>query len=334
MKSYVNMITFEMLNSITLKRRNSLYLNSPYYHTDGKVEIKPYLLTLNIKLAQLGYTINELTCNTLCELKTYNESHVKQDMMACYNAVKKYVGDDVKHDPMYIGFPEEVIDMDESELIVNAILHYWSDGTFFVNEEDRQKFLAEYNNDNLDFEAIEKMSSCRKLGVIDDTAELKVIFDNLISSKAPLSEDDKKDLDIYFKYFYIPSVDDVPEIGYKENTIFIMSEIFKYHKTNINPNCFKNTFKTATDVLRLYVILSEGDVSLAKPCRFVNLPNGIYRFMFEILDKIPSNQLVEDFFKYPEQWKRIGEKIHPNKHKMKYKNVFNAFKLLRDGKHI
>ena len=202
MKSYVNMITFEMLNSITLKRRNSLYLNSPYYHTDGKVEIKPYLLTLNIKLAQLGYTINELTCNTLCELKTYNESHVKQDMMACYNAVKKYVGDDVKHDPMYIGFPEEVIDMDESELIVNAILHYWSDGTFFVNEEDRQKFLAEYNNDNLDFEAIEKMSSCRKLGVIDDTAELKVIFDNLISSKAPLSEDDKKDLDIYFKYFY------------------------------------------------------------------------------------------------------------------------------------
>ena len=332
MKSYVNSETFEMLNDITLKRRNSLYLNSPYYHLHGNVEIKPYLMTLNIKLAQLGYTINGAACNALYDLKTQNESHVKQDMIACYNAVKKYVGDDVKYVPMYTGFPEEVINMSDAELIVNAILHYWSAGTFFVNEEERQKFLVDYNDDDsLDFEAIEKMSSCKKLDVINDTTELKTIFDNLISSKTSLSEDDKKDLDIYFKHFYIASVDDVPEIGYKENMAFVMSEIFKYHKTNINPNCFKNSLKTATDVLRLHAALSDGDVSLAKPCRFVNLPNGIYKFMLEILDRIPSKQLLEDFFRYPEQWKRIGEKLHPGKYKMKYQNVANAFKLLRSG---
>ena len=94
----------------------------------------------------------------------------------------------------------------------------------------------------------------------------------------------------------------------------------------------KRYFKTATDVLRLYVALSDGDVSLSSPTRFINLSRKFRRNIMNLLESCGKN-LTEDMFRYREQWLRVGEKIHPfSYNNKKYNHTIAAFDFIRNKK--
>jgi hypothetical protein len=70
---------------------------------------------------------------------------------------------------------------------------------------------------------------------------------------------------------------------------------------------------TVTDVLRLVAAVSGGDVTLETPTRFRSLPRAERRLIMAALDAVVSGNPAKlgDVPQYKEEWKRVGERLHP-----------------------
>ena len=340
---------FDKLNEILFKRRQSLYLQIYPVNLDKAdvsvidKELKAFVerhdfmfsikrinlvTTLNIKLAQLGYTIHPQDSNILID--TYTSSDINSQFKSYINTVNKFVGNDKTYIPMYPGFPEQVINMDESELEVNAFLHYLTNGKFFANEDERMNYAVNRPETDV-MDIIEEIPFKKKIDIITNDEEICEIFYNLMSAPTSLSADDKEDIEFFLNNLYEPEDGPLPEISFKENAMFVVANLLK---TTTDINTFSNNIKTATDVLRLYTALSDGDVSLASPTRFKNLPNRYYRFMLNCLNDMAEKnlkQVISDMFMYDEEWKRIGEKLHPGREGHQYDSIKKAFAAVRNG---
>jgi hypothetical protein len=71
---------------------------------------------------------------------------------------------------------------------------------------------------------------------------------------------------------------------------------------------------TPTDVLRIAAELSGGDVTLATVTRFRSLPRPQRRVLLAALDTVVGNApgKLADVSRHAEQWKRLGERLHPH----------------------
>lgn len=68
---------------------------------------------------------------------------------------------------------------------------------------------------------------------------------------------------------------------------------------------------TPDDVLRLAAELCGGDVTLRTPTRFVSLPRPQRRLLLAALGRVADGRLG-DVPRHAEQWKRLGERLHPH----------------------
>jgi hypothetical protein len=68
---------------------------------------------------------------------------------------------------------------------------------------------------------------------------------------------------------------------------------------------------TPTDVLRIAAELSDGDLTLATATPFRSLPRAQRRVLLGALDGMAGGKLA-DVSKHAEQWKRLGERLHPH----------------------
>lgn len=66
---------------------------------------------------------------------------------------------------------------------------------------------------------------------------------------------------------------------------------------------------TATDVLRLAVGMSAGDVSLREPCKLRKFARAERRFLVDLLEG--AAHLEDDFARRPERFKRLVRQLHP-----------------------
>jgi len=73
---------------------------------------------------------------------------------------------------------------------------------------------------------------------------------------------------------------------------------------------------TVTDVLRLACALSDGDVTLVEPTRFRSLSRPVRRALLAALDAViaASPAKLADVGVHREQWKRLGERLHPHEY--------------------
>ncbi|MFB9197646.1 hypothetical protein ACFFWA_32290 [Actinomadura verrucosospora] len=73
---------------------------------------------------------------------------------------------------------------------------------------------------------------------------------------------------------------------------------------------------TVTDVLRLACALSDGDVTLQEPTRFVSMPRPTRRALLAALDGVVRDDpgKLGDVAARREPWKRLGERLHPHEH--------------------
>jgi hypothetical protein len=69
---------------------------------------------------------------------------------------------------------------------------------------------------------------------------------------------------------------------------------------------------TVTDVLRLACGCSGGDVTLATPTRFRSFRRAERRALLQALDAVASPAKLGDVPRHREQWKRLGERLHPH----------------------
>ena len=225
--------------------------------------------------------------------------------------LRELVGADKVYEPFYPNFPEQVAEMDDAEIIVNAIIHYASEGTIFPDypKEARFPLLGDY--------------PLKEIGICSDKDIMKV-FTNLLGSSVSVSAQDRQDISWFLNNTeyskYLP--EDIPM---KENKAFFGSELLKMGDIE----SAKHLYRTATDVLRLIAGMSNGDISLSDTLKVRKMNRSERRFIMDLLSNCGS--LEEDMFRYRALWVIVGEIIHPGEYSKiaKYHKVVDAFKSIR-----
>ncbi|RXI96746.1 cytoplasmic protein [Anaerobacillus alkaliphilus] len=267
------------------------------------------LATATKNLEALGFMFSP---ELLTELRTMEDSQFISFYTKLIPILKNAVGAHVEYKPMYPNFPTSVMEAEEAELYLNAIIHYYTNLLPF--EEKRERFpLFEKTNLRM-----------LQLASIKDFYQ---IIRGLISAKTSLSATDQAEV-----LWSIRNSSDVStvlpeEIPMKETIAFVVATLLTEGKMNVNE--ISHYFKTATDVLRLAVALSEGDVSLAGTTKFKKFKRSERRFLLTLLDRMKNP--TEDMLKYKGQWIRLGEILHPGEYKNNFQNAYQAFTIIRNN---
>ncbi len=270
-----------------------------------------YVATLNKNVEALGYTFAPEVLKAMAKLDLgdlivlYNKTI---DVLKTLKGVKDYR-------PMYPNFPQQVMDMSEFELYSNAILHYVSSWVEDVTNNSDYIWLPTY--DKLTREPLQDKVKLTliKLGKESDVDEL---FTNIIGSNTSISQTDKDDLKAYLAE---GNVNLPKEIPHKEVLAYVGSLLLDKIDTHY--------FKTSTDVLRLAVALSGGDVSLAEPTKFRNFKRSERRYLLALLEN--TTNMTEDMLGWKNRWIKLGERLHPGEYQQFAKANF-SFDVLRNNK--
>lgn len=293
-----------MKNEILLRRKNRIIATRE--NATGKNT--QYVATIMKNVEGLGFTFSK-------ELFEVLETLTKEELQDFYKEIipmlKEMVGANVIYRPMYPNFPESVMEADAIDLYINAMVHYWSNGTLFPQEEKNERLPL--------FE--ETKVKVIGLGTEQD---LKDIFTNLCQSKTSISETDKEDLSWMFMNM---SVQLPAEIPLKENAA-IIGKLYLENYLFATAKDIQKYCKTATDVLRLITAMSDGDVSLATNTKFRSFKRKERRFLLKLLENCGG--IEENMLRYKNRWLRVGERLHPAEYKQ-FVKVNTAFDKLRNN---
>ena len=133
-------------------------------------------------------------------------------------------------------------------------------------------------------------------------SEADALYLRLAGSAVPLSADDTETLRLLAEACI--GLEQPGEILVRETRAIINAVRLRAHAAPF--------VTTVTDVLRLACELSGADVSLQKPPRFRSLPRRVRAALMAALDQVAEGPKLADVNQYAEQWKRLGERIHPH----------------------
>lgn len=240
---------------------------------ENKWNLPTLAQTTQANLMQFGYVLSE---------KAYSAvSHSTKEWVTNFNEeVIGYIHSRTGgsgYTPFYKNFPQQVLGMGAMETLYNAILHYWSEGTWepYYEEIKREVGFEYVNYTVLDLFSEEDFTN---------------IFTNLVTANTSLSNDDKKAVEWFLDNGYVPP----KNIPFKETLCMLIARGAAL-PSNVN------------DILRTAVYMSGGDVSMATSTKFRNFTRVERRFIISLFQ---DNSDIRDMVKFREQWLRLGEKIH------------------------
>lgn len=301
------------MNTIYLRRKNKVILDA-----GNNIVSLEHLATLLKNLDDLGYTLSEELLEIVATLPL-------KGLVSFYSKtvedLKVMVGDHVEHNPMYPNFPKQVMNMSEAELYFNAMVHYFG------------RWMGVRLIPHTDVDNREELAEETKLKIIDlgTREDYKSIFTNLVSSNTSLSETDKEDINWFIRVLGDPTgqrdliTPIMPDrIPMREN-VALVAGLFMERGLAVDELLSKH-IKTATDVLRLAVSMSDGDVSLATSTKFRNFKRKERRMLLSLLENCKN--VTDDMIRYKERWKRLGERLHPFENKGRYTKCCKAFSVI------
>lgn len=300
-----------MINTIYLRRANKLIV-SQGKRVDRLPEV--YLGTAMKNVESLGYTFSHRLMHALRTLS-------KEQFAAFYGQleadIRLLLGAHVQYQPMYPGFPEQVMEESDAQLYLNAVYHYL---TLDLPGYERTSRPAFQNGGEL------------KVIDLGSKEDFYGMVRQLMQAKTSISDTDREDIGAAVEFAEPDELDAIlPDvIPFKENAGFVVGCLLKQDKADVNR--IGRYFKTATDVLRLAVALSDGDISLAEATRFRKLKRSERRLLLGLLEQ--CHPIVEDMLRYKERWIRLGEILHPSEYKHRYVRCAEAFDILRNNKPI
>lgn len=204
------------------------------------------------------------------------------------------------------------------------------------NAERKREFYIGLNDSEYD-----KLLDNKNLKVISYVTNYDEIFeyvDNLLNSKASLSEDNMSDLVELLSVIYGKNSDVsdeqkrqlIPEkIERKETLAHVFVELMN---NGVSIDELKYLIYTTTDVLRVIDVMFDGDGTLkdglnSKP---VKLNRKLRLNIMTLLNDVGSaHNIAEDMFRNQSTWKGLMRLIHPFEKRYNHlENVQRAFKLL------
>jgi len=277
-----------------------------------------YIATMLKNLERYGYTMSVAMIE---QLRTLSVDSVYQVYSSLVGELKSLTGSNKQWTPMYPNFPSQVMEATDSELYINAIMHYLGDA---VNLRIMPKYDVKARfplMDNVDLKIINLATE----------QDFKKLISNLMGAKTSISQSDKDDITTVIKLFGDKVSTMLPTaVTHKENLTFIAGELLKYTKLTEQVT---GLFNSVTDVLRLATAMSEGDVSLAKNTKFRNFTRSERKSLMEMIDAMGN--VKEDMLRNKGRWIRLAERLHPSEDRYKkYATAVSAFNALRDGDKI
>jgi hypothetical protein len=238
--------------------------------------------------------------------------------------LKSAAGAESNYRPFWKGFPQEVMEKTEVELWLHQIIHYLSNGNYEPNEWTRNRPQA--------FE--QPKYTIYKTGSEDS---LQNIFTDLVSTNQSLTPQDLADV----KWIAENSAVTMPKVVPFKETLCALASLG-----------LDVPVKSVTDVLRIAVGMSGGDVSLPKVPRALVRINAWSpdlgsnpereKFKFRKFKRAERRRILELFEKTncdpteavlkDQRFVRLGEILHPGEYQRQFPKAFQMFDRLRNQK--
>lgn len=343
-------------NEVAVKHLSSVVISNNESKTNL---VSPYDVSmLNIDIAQYGYTLGADVISKLYTLSVEDANIFAETLQSILNEHK---GGNIKSVPLFKRFPynKEVNDVDYLNKRIDAYFHSFALNFVEKSQVSNHKMLScghlidqrvfdlnefgacpicQRNADELQEPATDlpKLDlSVTPLTILSlaQSADVFSVFKNMVNAQLAYSDDFKNVIGGFFKEYGTNVKGLLPrEITIKENAAFITSELFNLEGKKAAKYA-KSYIKTATDVLRLAVSFSGGDISLAENTNF-KLTNSQRKLIMSLLNNV-SSSMGEDMLRNKEGWLRLAKTLHIGSFKDKYKNAFKAVDTLRnDAKSI
>jgi len=292
------------INSIALRHLNGIYIAKNTGNNINETLSIEEFATLIKKFEGYGYIFSKELAIAISK----EERNTIIDKLKSVIEVIEDFKSDKNYTVFYKNFPDEVINMNEIDLYINQILHYWIG------------YLPS-NSENIIKEDVEpsKLVKARKLNLIDDEM-IEKLFIDLLSSNVTLSEQYLDDVCILTNNKSIKELEKYMEyIQMKETLTVVSSYILKKEGVLIG------NFKTTTDILRLIAKIS-GDELNNKHIHFAYFSRTELSQLMTKLENLQNP--MPDIKRYSKPWhtffKLYAKKI--NFHK--YPKVRNAVDML------
>lgn len=264
------------------------------------------------ELANLGYRPSGELLNAMV-----SHSDPVGFLSEVISIVSKAVGANFKYVPMYPNFPKQVMEASDAELYFNAILHYFGDWI-------GARIMPEYEvKDRKPLEA-PKFDDLKVIELTSVTDYTNILV-RLLGSKTSWSETDQSDVTILLGTVSgFSTVGTVKAVPNKENLAFLAKHDLILALALAG---------TATDVLRIAVVLSGGDPALngvgVEKVRFKSLPKATRRAFVARLSDFPN--LTEDALRNMALWKLFFHSLHVGDFAKKYPKVAESASIVRNN---
>lgn len=295
---------------IYLTKRSRIHIEG-----DGGEPAGPSLAaTFARNIESLGFVFSKDLFDRISQL-------TRDEVQALYKktvpVLKEMVGAHRKFTPMYPNFPIQVMEASDLELFLNAFLHYTTAAiSDFVGIPAR--YLPCYREDKR--EPLPDEEVTMRIINLGSQEDFNNIFTNLVGSNSSLSEIDKEIVAWFIKSSDKATSDLLPEAIPQKEAIAIVTAGLAENGREMG--CMYPYLKTATDILRVAAVMSDGDVSLATDTKFRKWKRSERRFFLTALENCKS--LTEDMLRRSEVWKRFAHGLHPFEYKVRYPKVCEA----------
>ncbi|WP_053782061.1 hypothetical protein [Paenibacillus xylanivorans] len=276
----------------------------------GKLPVR-ILATALRNLESLGYTFSTKLIDVL---RTWERSGFVSWFERLMGELQQLKKIDLQETIMYPRFPKQKMNIQESQLYLNALMHSWRQQ--FPDHEQEQRVLL-----------LDKL----RLRVIHlgSEADFYQVGIDLLEAKAALTPVARGQLIWFATEYegwaaYEPEPGQIPVI---ENAAVYCAALLKAGRASMEQ--FQRHLRTATDILCLAVACSDGDVTLKENTRFRSFTRSERRVILALLEGV--SEPLEELFRYKGRWLRLAERLHPGEYQHRYSGAVAALNQLRRG---
>ncbi|WP_283137355.1 TerD family protein [Rhizohabitans arisaemae] len=298
----------EDLESLVIARRLRVAIDEPADSAPGWGEVAAR--QLDAALLSVGFKCSAALLERLSRLPGETVVDLGVRVLA---TVRGLVGDHVRHNAYFLDFPKNV--PDTLEFWIGLLSEAMLDPVAAARVQPATLNLltlpgyGEYRHAYTDLLAAhaeliplagDRVTVLELGGSLED--EARELYFSLACSEVPLAVEDLAALRALATF----CADQPERIPVRENRAVINEVRLAAGQSLL--------VDTVTDVLRLACGASGGDVTLAVQTRFRSFRRAERRTLLQALDAVATPAKLGDVARHREQWKRLGERLHPHEY--------------------
>ncbi len=274
-------------------------------NTSHQANIQQTMGTLSSNFLYYGYIPSQQAYEAMTQLAKTSPKMLHQWWQTLEKSLKKSKGvdKDIGKYIVYQNFPQEVLDMSQSEYWIRQLFIYWGADLTSVRQAPIPRAPM---FEKVDFKVLHLARSFA----------LANLYESLLLKPAVWIATEQQEVQWFVQQEYTMNA----EIKFKENLVFAAITCMQYHQTL--------PLSTTTDVLRLATGFSEGDISLKTNSKF-KLSRSQRKYVLEVLAGVKD--LEEGIMRHKNKWIRLFHQLHVGEYAKKYPKIYQVAHTLRNG---